>query len=92
MRWTALFTIRTTDPILRTIFRNMKNWIHIKLTLQRTTENSLSRAKFELSSSGFQTRLRQRISRYSLQCQINMNRFRLILDSFAPNNCACCQL
>ena len=28
-------------------------YIHINLTLQRTTKNSLSRAAFELASSGF---------------------------------------
>ena len=33
----------------------MKNYIHINLTLQITTKNSLSRAGFELTSSGFQT-------------------------------------
>ena len=31
------------------------NYIHINLTLQRTTKNSLSRAGFELASSGFET-------------------------------------
>ena len=29
------------------------NFIHISLTLQTTTENLLSRAGFELASSGF---------------------------------------
>ena len=35
--------------------KHMKNWIHINLTLQRTTKNSLSRAGFELASSSFWT-------------------------------------
>ena len=39
----------------RTILRDIKNYIHINLTLQRTTKNSLSRAGFELASSGFLT-------------------------------------
>ena len=33
----------------------MKNYVHINLTLQRTTKNSLSRAGLELASSGFLT-------------------------------------
>ena len=37
----------------RIILRDIKNYIHINLTLQRTTKNSLSRAEFELASSGF---------------------------------------
>ena len=35
------------------IFGDMKNSIHINLTLHRTTKISLSRAGFELTSSGF---------------------------------------
>ena len=46
----------------------LKNEIHINLTLQRTTKNSLSRAGFERASSGFKLWFR-----CSLQCQINMN-------------------
>ena len=65
----------------------MKNYIHINLTLERTTKNSLSRAGFEvvgllaqLVEGGletrrceFKSRSRERIFRCPLQCQINMN-------------------
>ena len=42
-----------SDFYFRTILRDIKNLVHINLTLQTTTKNSLSRAGFELAPSGF---------------------------------------
>ena len=60
LNMTNLNTVHKRRSRLYHIVEN--DFIHINLTLQKTTKNSLSRAGFELASH-----------RCSLQCQINMN-------------------
>ena len=52
-RKSEFLDIKAAESNIPNEVRQCEYYMHINLTLQRTTENSLSRAGFELASSGF---------------------------------------